>query len=170
MYETADEISWLQDLLDDSYATAGEHLLSIHTPNWRMTASDVCETLTNVCVLNLATVASNKRPLVAPVDGLFLHGRFWFGSSHDSQRFRHIRASPFVSAAHTRGEALSILVHGKAVEVDVSDGRHEELHNYCQEIYDGFDSWGKWGEQPYACIEPDRMYAIRIDLQSPPNE
>ena len=166
MHETNQEIAWLQSLLDASYAGAGEHLLSIHTPNWRMTAADLCETLTKVCVLNLATVTPHGRPMVAPVDGLFLHGKFWFGSSNDSQRFRHIRLNPYVSAAHTRGEDLSVVEHGAAVEVDVAEGEHEELHDYCRAIYDEFDSWGKWGDQPYAYIEPSRLYAIRINLQA----
>ena len=164
MYETEKEISELQSLLDHSYQNAGEHLLSIHTPAWRMSAVDVCECLTKVCVLNLATVNSGSRPYVAPVDGLFLNGKFWFGSSNSSFRFRHIRQNPWVSAAHTRGEEISIVIHGKAVEVDVASGEFEALHDYCREIYDGFDSWGTFGDQPYAYIEAEKMYAIRIVL------
>lgn len=162
MYETTQQIKTLQELLDRSYKQAGSHLLSIHTPNWRMSAVDVCETLVKVCVLNLATVSSQARPLVAPVDGLFFKGRFWFGSSHESLRFAHIRKNPYVSAAYTQGEEISILVHGKAVEVDLSNGEHEDLHEYCREVYDDFDSWGKWGSQPYAYIDANTMYAIRI--------
>ena len=46
-------------------------------------------------------------PRVAPVDGLFYRGRFWFGSSPHSFRFRNIRANPAVSAAITMALPVS---------------------------------------------------------------
>ena len=165
MHESEREIDGLQALLDRSYSGAGEHLLSVHSTDWRMSAREVCDLLQNVCVLDLATVSRTSRPFVAPVDGLFLHGKFWFGSSHASRRFGHIRQNPWVSAAHTRGEEFSVVVHGKAHEVDTSTGDHETLRGYCREVYgETFDSWGKWGTQPFAWIEADRMFAIRIQL------
>ena len=163
MHESQQHRDALQSLLEASYAAAGEHLLSIHTPNWRMSADDICTTLQNVCVLDLATVDGAGRPYVAPVDGIFLHGQFWFSSAHQSQRFRHIRSNPHVSAAHTRGEEISIIIHGTAHVVDTSSGDYEALHQCCLEVYGaGYDEWGFWGKQPYAWIEPSRMYAIRI--------
>lgn len=164
MHESMEQVRELQTLLDRSYARAGEHLRSIHTAAWRMSAEDVCATLERVCVLDLATVSANGRPFVAPVDGLFLQGHFWFGSAQNSQRFRHIRHNANVSAAHTRGEEISILVHGVAHEIDVSSGAYEHLHEYCREVYGrDYDGWGMWGTAPYAWIEPRSMYAIRID-------
>ena len=163
MHETPEEKTALQDLLDRSYGQAGAHLLSIHTPGRRMRADDVCELLKGVCVLNLATVNTSGHPIVAPVDGLFLGGHFWFGSSHTSQRFRHIRRNPYVSAAYTLGEEISITVHGLAHEIDTRAGEHERLHDYCREVYGrGYDDWDYWGKEPFAWIEPGTMYAIRI--------
>lgn len=164
MYETTQELDDLQALLDRSYARAGSHLLSIHTPSWRMSAQDLSETLVKVCVMDLATVGGQGNPIVAPVDGLFLHGKFWFGSGNNSLRFRHIRNNPQVSAAHTRGEELSIIVHGKAQEIDVSTGEHGDLRKYCREIYPDYDNWGMWGKQPYAYIHATSLFAIRIVL------
>lgn len=164
MHETGSEVRRLQSLLDESYALAGRHIKTIHTPERRLSAEAVCAELTGVCVLDLATVNSEGRPFVSPVDGLFLGGQFWFGSADSSLRFRHIRGNPHVSAAHTRGEELSILIHGIAHEIDSSTGEHERLHDYCREIYgDGFDSWGYWGKAPYAWIEPARMFAMRME-------
>src|SRR3972149_4003964 len=116
MHETTADLRTLQSLLDRSYAAAGAHLLSIHTPDRRLAAADLVSTLTGVCVLDLATVTRDGRPRVSPVDGLFYRGAFWFGSSSDSLRFRHIRRRPAVSATHTRGESLAVTVHGSAVE------------------------------------------------------
>jgi len=69
MHETADDLATLQDLLDRSYAAAGEHLKRITTPERRLTAADVAERLTGMSLLTLATVSADCRPLVGPVDG-----------------------------------------------------------------------------------------------------
>src|SRR4051812_19663459 len=96
MHETAADLAALQDLLDRSYAKAGQHLLNIHTPERRLTAEQVADRLQDMCLLSLATVTGDCRPIVGPVDGIFLRGAFHFGSSPDSVRFRHIRARPQV--------------------------------------------------------------------------
>src|SRR5438093_10810418 len=119
VHESQADIAALQRLLDRSYATAGAHLLRIHTPERRLDARRVSERLTGMCLLALATVTADARPLVGPVDGIFYRGAFYFGSSPDSVRFRHIRARPHVSATHLPGEELAVTVHGHAVPVDV---------------------------------------------------
>lgn len=163
MHETNTELAELQELLDRSYRTAGKHLLSIHREDWRLGAEEICSTLRGVCVLNLATIDAQAAPMVAPVDGLFLGGKFWFSSGPDSVRFRHIRRNPRVSAAYTVGEEISIVVHGNANEIDTSTGDYERFHDYCLEVYGPkYDDWGYWGNAPFAWIEPNRMYAIKI--------
>src|ERR687891_179873 len=112
MYETAEDMAALRSILESSYASAGEHLLSIHTDNWRVGAERLVELLQGMCVLNLATVNSRCEPIQGPVDGLFYKGRFWFGSSPDSLRAKHIARNANVSAAHVRGEELAVVVHG----------------------------------------------------------
>src|ERR671934_901174 len=122
MHETPADITALQALLDRSYAAAGPHLLRIHTPERRLRAEQVAERLTGMCLLSLATVTADGRPIVGPVDGIFYRGAFYFGSSPDSIRFRHIRARPQVSATHLPGEELGVTVHGRAEMVDVGSG------------------------------------------------
>src|SRR3954467_9367039 len=119
MHETPDDLRALQELIDRSYATAGGHLLRIHTPERRLTATEVADRLTGMCLLALATVTADGRPMVGPVDGIFFRGAFHFGSAPDSMRFRHIRARPQVSATHLPGEELAVTVHGRAAMVDV---------------------------------------------------
>src|SRR5436305_14533805 len=104
MHETDDDLNRLQQLIDRSYASAGEHLLAIHDPARRLSAEQVCERLTGMCLLVLATVTATGRPMTGPVDGIFYRGDFYFGSSPDSVRFRHIARRPFVSATHLPGE------------------------------------------------------------------
>src|ERR1700745_3042414 len=126
MHETASDLAAMQDLLDTSMATAGTHLTSIITPDRRLTAGQVCERLTGMSLLALATVTADGRPLVGPVDGIFYRGSFYFGSSPDSVRFRHIRSRTQVSATHLPREHLAVTVHGQATEIDTraeDDGR-----------------------------------------------
>src|SRR5437868_5035919 len=127
MHETADDLRALQQLLDRSYAAAGRHLLRIHTRDRRLSATEVAERLTGMCLLALATVTADGRPIVGPVDGIFYRGAFHFGSAPNSMRFRHIRARPQVSATHLPGEELAVTVHGRATEVPIEGGFRETV-------------------------------------------
>src|SRR5438105_1709833 len=98
MHETDDDLRRLQQLIDRSYESAGEHLLRIHDPERRLTAAQLCERLTGMRLLVLATVTADGRPVSGPVDGIFYRGAFHFGSAPDSIRFRHIARRPRVSA------------------------------------------------------------------------
>jgi uncharacterized pyridoxamine 5'-phosphate oxidase family protein len=160
MHETPAEVEELQALLDRSYASAGEHLLSIHTPDWRVSASDLVDLLKGMVVLNLATVNSRGEPFVGAVDGHFFRGKFYFGSSRDSLRAKHIARNPAVSAAHTRGEELSVVAHGTAHEVDTSSPDSHGYRDYIAEIYgsDGIEEF--WRTALYWWLEPRRMYAL----------
>src|SRR5512132_3692539 len=133
MKETQEDLSRLQELLDRSYASAGPHLLRIHTPERRLSAEQVAERLQGMRLLALATVTADGRPIVGPVDGIFLHGAFHFGSSPHSVRFRHIRARPHVSATHLPGEELAVTVHGRA---ELLDMRAEESAGFRQTVLD----------------------------------
>ncbi|MGI9328972.1 MAG: pyridoxamine 5'-phosphate oxidase family protein [Pseudomonadales bacterium] len=162
MHESTTEIEALQQLLDETYKKAGVHYRSIHTPTRRMSAAEVCAQLEGVAIFDLATVSKLKKPVVAPVDGLFFKARLWFSSAESSIRFRHIRDNPYVSAAYTLGEEISIMIHGQAHEVDTSQPGHEALHEYCLETYGpSYDSWGLWGKSPFAWVQPSVMYASR---------
>src|SRR5256885_160262 len=135
MDETPSDLAALQDLLDHSMATAGAHLSSIITPDRRLTAQQVCERLTGMRLLALATVTADGRPLVGPVDGVFYRGSFYFGSSPDSVRFRHIRRRPHVSATHLPGEELQVTVHGRAAPVDMASRDAAEFRRTVLDIY-----------------------------------
>src|ERR671934_830105 len=135
MHETPADITALQALLDRSYAAAGAHLLRIHTPERRLSAEQVAEKLTGMCLLALATVTADGRPKVGPVDGIFYRGAFHFGSSPDSVRFRHIRSRPQVSATHLPGEEFAVTVHGRAVPIDVRDHDNAGFRQTLLDIY-----------------------------------
>jgi uncharacterized pyridoxamine 5'-phosphate oxidase family protein len=161
VHETARDLAELQDLLDRSHAGAGAHLRAIFSDDRRIPAAELPALLSGVQVLALATVTARGEPRVAPVDGLFFRGRFHFGSSPDSARFRHIRARPAVSATHLRGEELAVVVHGRAVEIDPRGPGEEGFRAYLNETYPGWDDAGWAAGAPYARIEPSAMFTFR---------
>ena len=166
MHETTDDLQRLQSLLDRSYEAAGAHLLSIVTPERRLTVDQIVGLLVGVQVLALATVTADGRPLVGPVDGLFYRGSFWFGSSPDSVRFRHIARRPAVSATHTRGERLAVTVHGRAVRVYAATADDGGFRSLCVDTYG--EGWDGWGEAAvYARIDPQRMFAFGFPEAAP---
>jgi general stress protein 26 len=160
MHETADDLIALNDLLDRSYTRAGDHLRSIFTSERRISADELVALLPGVQVLNLATVSRACAPRVAPVDGLFYRGRFWFGTAAAAVRVTHLRERPQVSASHTRGEELAVIVHGTAALIDAGDPAHAGFANYYREVY-GF-GWEEWDlPVQFARIDATRLYTYR---------
>ena len=167
MHESPADIARLQQLLDRSYAAAEAHLLSIHRPERRLSAAQLAQRLTGVCLLSLATVTADCRPIVGPVDEIFYQGTFHFGSGPDSVRFRHIRARPQVGATHAPAEELAVTVHGHAVPVDIHAEAGTGFGRTLLEIY--VPRYGpEWEEfldsgPVFARIEPNRMFTFPCD-------
>jgi hypothetical protein len=170
VHETPEDLAELQAVLDRSYAAAGSHLLSILTPERRLNAAQVAERLMGMCLLALATVTADGRPIVGPVDGIFYRGALHFGSAPDSVRFRHIRARPHVSATHLPSEELAVTVHGRAIPLDLQGPEAEGFRRTLLEVY--VPRYGEQWEEfldsgpVYARIEPDRMFTF--SMPSPP--
>jgi len=161
VHETSDDLLRLQALLDCSYDRAGEHLRSIWGPQCRLDALELSRELEGVQVLDLATVNPRAEPRVAPVDGLFYRGKFWFGSAENSIRFRNIRSNPSVSGAITRGsETFLVIVHGRALELDPRGPGAEGFADYPRAVYD-FDWDEAHPQAPYARIEASTLLAFR---------
>jgi hypothetical protein len=160
VHETAADLAAIQRLLDRSYARAGTHLRSIWGGEARLDAEQLCEQLAGIQVLDLATVTAAGAPRVAPVDGIFFRGSFWFGSAESSARFRNIRANPAVSGAVTRGgETFLVIVHGVAVETDPRGPDAGGFAVCPRELYD-FDWDAMHAGSPYARIEARTLLAF----------
>lgn len=166
MHEDPDDIARLQDLLDRSYAAAGDHLRVIHSPQRRLSAADLAGRLQGMRLLVVATVSPAGRPMTSPVNGIFHRGSFYFGTSKDAVRWRHLRSNPAVSATHLPSEEWAVTVHGVAVPVDTSMARPNGLRATLLEVYT--PRYGPQWEQfldsgpVYARIEAQRMFAIDI--------
>jgi nitroimidazol reductase NimA-like FMN-containing flavoprotein (pyridoxamine 5'-phosphate oxidase superfamily) len=166
VHETDADLERLQELLDRSYAGAGAHLLAIHTPERRASAAEVAARLQGMCLLVLTTVTRDCRPIGGPVDGFFYRGAFYFGSSPESVRFRHIRARPTVSATHLPAEEFAVTVHGRAVPIDVNAPEHAGFRQTLLDVY--VPRYGPDWERMltsgavYARIDPERMFAFSM--------
>jgi hypothetical protein len=167
MYETPADLRELQALLDRSYTAAGAHLRRIITPERRLGAQELANGLTGMCLLALATVTADGRPIVGPVDGVFFRGAFHFGSAPDSLRFRHIDARPQVSATHLPGEHLAVTVHGRAARIDVRGAADADFRRTLLDVY--VPRYGpEWEEfldsgPVYARIDAERMFVFHAD-------
>ena len=162
MHETREDIAALQSLLDRSYAAAGSHLRSITTPERRVSAEQLVEQLTGMCLLVVATVTSDCRPIAGPLDGIFYRGAFHFGTAPDSVRYRHVLARPQVSATHLPREEFAVNVHGRAVPVEVAGGFRETLLEVYVPRY-GAD-WEQFLDSGpvYMRIDADRMFTFQM--------
>lgn len=162
MRERESDLRRLQEALDLSYERAGPHLRSIITPERRLTALELTARLTGMKILALATVNSRGAPIVGPVDGIFYRGEFWFGTSPEALRIRHIGRNPAVSATHVAGEELAVTVHGTAHVEGVPTDLPSGFREVCREIYG--DGWLEWGKDAVYCrIEPERMFTFYLE-------
>jgi uncharacterized pyridoxamine 5'-phosphate oxidase family protein len=162
VHETPEDIDALAQLLDRSYAAAGAHLRSITTPERRVSAQDLVAQLTGMCLLVVATVTTDCRPIAGPLDGIFYRGAFYFGTAPNSVRYRHLLARPQVSATHLPREEFAVNVHGRAVPVEVRGGLRDAL----LEVY--VPRYGPEWEQfldsgpVYMRIDADRMFTFQM--------
>jgi nitroimidazol reductase NimA-like FMN-containing flavoprotein (pyridoxamine 5'-phosphate oxidase superfamily) len=172
VHESKQDLAALEALLERSYATAGAHLLRIHTPDRRLAAEQVAARLSGMCLLALATTTADGRPIVGPVDGVFYRGSFYFGSAPDSVRFRHIRMRPWVSATHLPGEHLAITVHGRAVPIDIDDDENAGFRQTLLDVY--VPRYGpQWEDflnsgSRYARIAAERMFTFSMPPERVP--
>src|SRR5688572_28573839 len=144
MYETEDDIRRLQQLLDRTLAAANPHLVSIVSPERRLTARQVVTYLQGTKHVAFATVNERGEPRVAPLDGVFVHGRFTVSTGARAARLKHLRANPACSAVHMDGDRVGIAAHGHARILEQGDEGVEELDRVWTEIYRSSPfSWGE---------------------------
>ena len=159
MHETPQDIARLQALLDASHAAAGAHLRSIFADERRVAAADLPARLTGVQVTHLATVTARGQPRVAPVDGLFFRAALYVGTAPGAMRARHLRVRPQVSASIAHGEEFALVLHGRAVELDLDAPENDGLRAYYTEVYG--QAWESFRQgNPYWRLEPERIFTF----------
>lgn len=144
MYETAEEVTALQALLDRSHASATEHLRSIIHEGRVLSAEDLVALLTGMRVLSVATVTAAGEPRISALDGHFLHGTWSFSTSGTALKARHLRTRPAVSVAHIDNEELGVFSHGRVTALAPQDGDFDETITHWTRHYGS--SPLDWGE------------------------
>lgn len=144
MYETTEEMTALQELLDRSHASATEHLRDIINEKRRLSADDLVALLTGMKVLSVATVTATGEPRISALDGHFLHATWSFSTSGTALKARHMRARPSVSVAHIDNEELGVFSHGTVSDLLPSDADFNETIAHWTEHYGG--SPLEWGD------------------------
>jgi hypothetical protein len=157
MRETAGELDELQALIDRSHARIGAHIGDItHPDRYALSARQVVRLLDGMQTVAVAAPAPNGDPLVAPMDGWFLHGRFYFSSAGNSVRIRGLQKRPRASIAFFEGERFLINAHGPVVLLAKGDPDVGEIDEVFRKHYGGsaFD----WGEgSVYVRLDADRF-------------
>jgi hypothetical protein len=167
VYESSSELDAVDALLAESFEGAGGHLTSIISPDRRLSATDLSRYLVGVRHLVVATVTSLGEPRCSAVDGLFIHGRFWFSTSGESFKARHLEHRPALSGAHVVGDDVAVFVHGHARMVQGGPGEADAIRHFWTEVYDA--SPEDWVPTPsdarYVEIVPSSMYSYAFSRE-----
>ena len=167
MFESDDDVRELLMLFDRRFGGANPHLAGIVKPERRLSARQVVRYLQGTKHVAFATVNERGEPRVAPLDGVFIRGRFTVSTGGQAARLRHLRANPACSAAHMDGDTVGIVVHGHATIIGREDDGVDEIEPIWRDIYDSspFD----WGEGVvFMRIEPSSMWAYAFHPENFP--
>jgi uncharacterized pyridoxamine 5'-phosphate oxidase family protein len=158
MLESEDQVRELDALMNRTFARANPHLAEIVKPSRRLNARQVVRYLQGTKHVAFATVNERGEPRVAPLDGVFIRGRFTVSTGGQAARLRHLRANPACSAVHLDGDAVGIVVHGHATIIGRDDEGVGEIEPVWRDIYGS--SPFEWGEGVvFMRIEPTSMWA-----------
>jgi len=159
VFESEEEIRELQALIDRTLERGNPHLVSIVSANRRLTARQVVRYLQGTKHVAFATVNERGEPRVAPLDGVFIHGRLTVSTGDGAARLRHLRGNAACSAAHIDGDTIGIVLNGRATLVGRGDDGVGEIEPVWRELYGS--SPFEWGEGvTFMRVEPSSMWAF----------
>src|ERR1035437_2894957 len=159
MFESEAEIAEMQLLFDDTLRVANPHMLSILTPERRLSSRQVAAYLQGPRHVALATVTAKGEPRVSPVDALFIHGRFTMSTGGEAARLRHLRANPACSGAYVEGHRVEVVVNGAVEWIGREHPDHREIHPTWQATY-GLDPYDLGPGVTIFRIAPASMWAF----------
>jgi Pyridoxamine 5'-phosphate oxidase len=143
MRETAADIEFLQRLMDETLADITPHMASIVSPDKRLRATQVVRYLDGVKYVAFGSVTPAGEPRVSPLDSVFVRGRFTLSTDNSAARVANLRHNPACSLVHMVGDAIAIVVHGRAEWITRDHADHDEIHSIWTSAYDSDPySWG----------------------------
>jgi uncharacterized pyridoxamine 5'-phosphate oxidase family protein len=168
MYETNKELRELQQLIESSMQKVGEQMRAIfHPPSQTLSGRQVSKHLKGIKHIALATVTSKSEPRVAPVDTIFIHGKFYTSTDKGAFKALHLAKRPQVSVCYFRGDDIAIIVHGKGEIIERTHPDFQEINKVWVKHYgSGVLDWSENGI--YIRINPDKMFThARIPKKFP---
>ncbi len=132
MRETEPELDVVQELLDSSFESSGEHLRNAFQQTKRPSAAHLVEAMAGIFEMHLAALSGAGAPLVAPIDAMWLHGRVWFGLPGISVRARLLQRDNRVSSSYV-GDGIALIAHGAAVAA--SGSMLAEFEDATRDVY-----------------------------------
>jgi hypothetical protein len=161
MWESEEELTRLQRLIDRSFEHASEHLKSIMTVERRISAADLVGQLPSPAVLNIATVTAAGEPRVSAVDGHFLHGHWYWTTAERSPKARQIAARPPISASYTPRDGFGVFCHGTAALLAPGDAQRTMVADHFAATYgQSLEEWGS--EIAYVRIDARWLVAFAM--------
>jgi nitroimidazol reductase NimA-like FMN-containing flavoprotein (pyridoxamine 5'-phosphate oxidase superfamily) len=163
LWERPEDLERLQEILDHSIAAARSPMLHhIFRPDRALTAEQVVSLFPDRRVGVLGTVNANGEPRVAPVDILFVRGRFQASSRESAGRIKHLRRNPAASLTFFEGDDLAVIAHGTAELVGPGEAGWSEADEACRAVYES--SASDWApDAVYIWLQPTTMFAFARD-------
>ncbi len=157
MHESPEQIAELQALLDRTFARMNPHMARIVKPDRRLSARQIATYLQGIRHVAFATVNASGEPRVAPLDGLFIRGRFHVSTGGEAARLAHLAQQPRCSLTHFAGDDVAVTVNGTAV---VLERDHPDVPALAPVYRDAYGSVPfDWGERVVIVrVEPTSMW------------
>jgi hypothetical protein len=164
MRETDADLQRLQAALDRSVEKASPFLRrSFEMPERSLSAAELATRLDGLLVVSLATVTAKGEPRVAPIDAVFLRGRFYVPTVAQAARARHLARRPGVSVTYYEGRSMAVIVHGQAGMVTPGEEPFDEIEEI--RLAEGGESLLGWSGDPiFLRVEPDVIYTYAKEL------
>lgn len=163
MYETAEDIQHLQELLDRSIERAGTFLRqSFEMPEHSLSARQLVHFWQRVQTIAFATVTRNSEPRVAPIGALLLRGRFYIPTVMLAARTQHILQQSAVSFTLYQGNEVAVIAHGRATIIQVGDVDFADIETFQREATG--TSVQEWGEGVFLRIQPETLFTYARDI------
>jgi hypothetical protein len=160
VHETPEDLDRLQELIDRSIEQASPFFRrSFQMPEHSLSAAQLTGHLQGSLTVALATVTARGEPRVAPIDSLFIHGRFHVPTVAESVRARHLARRPGASVTYFEGIDLAVIAHGEARIVSEDQDEFEQLDEV--QLAAGNQSPREWtGTAVYLAIEPQSLFTF----------
>ena len=159
MRETAEDVTALQAILDQSIENAGSYLRrSFGIPKHSLSAVQLIDYLQGHKTVAFASVTARGEPRVAPNDSIFYRGKFYITTVANAVRTKLVQHRPAVSLTCFEGTILAIIVHGTATVIAPDHPEFAAVDEVHREVLK--KSILDFGEGVFLRVDAKRIYSF----------